>query len=76
MKYECDGLGQFFYLKEEIFPVNISNILKSTLNGKIIKGTPVRVNKDIVMSTSQGMEWFKWASFSPLLDEVVILNPY
>ena len=69
-------MGYFFCIRDEIFPVNISKVCLSTLNGKIIKGNPIRISNNILLTISQGLEWFKFSSISPLLDEYQLYNPY
>jgi hypothetical protein len=79
IKYNCEDMGYFFCLPEEIFPDNILKNSISSLNGKIIKGSCItngKLNKEIKISASQGMEWFKFIPTCPMIGEFEILNPY
>ena len=71
MKYHCNDLGKYYFIRDELHPVNINIASFSTLNGKIIKGKPVIINK-VKLSTSQALELFKNSSYIPSsLDESI-----
>jgi hypothetical protein len=75
MKYSCDDIGYFFCIPEEIFPDNTLKNSLSSINGKVIKGVCIN-HRGVRMSSSQGLEWFKFSSSCPLLNDFEVFNPY
>ncbi len=75
-KYYCDDVKKFYFVREEILPVNINVVNISSINNKKIRGCPLTVNEKCVLSISQSLEWFKYVSICPILDDIVVFNPY
>jgi len=76
LRYHCGDYGYFFNIREELLPVNINNQIVSSFNGNIIKGITISMKNSLNLSYSQALEWFKFNSVSPFLDELILFNPY
>jgi hypothetical protein len=76
LKFHCSDYGYFFSIREEFLPVNINNQVVSTYNGKIIKGRIINIKNILNLSSSQALEWFKFNSVGPILDELILFIPY
>lgn len=66
----------FYILREEIFPTNINNRPASSFNSKNIKGKCIRLNSSSVISFSQALEWSKYLTIFPLVEEDKLFYPY
>jgi len=66
----------FYILREEIFPSNINNRPISNFNNRNIKGKNIKLIQNNCISFSQALEWTKYSTIYPLLDETRIFIPY
>lgn len=76
MKYYTTDLSLFYILREEIFPTNINNRPVSAFNSKNIKGKCIRLNNSSVISFSQALEWSKYLTVYPIIEEEKLFFPY
>ncbi len=66
----------FFILREEIFPTNINNRPISSFNSINIKGKCIKLNSNSVISFSQALEWTKYLTIFPIVEENKLFYPY
>lgn len=76
MKYNTNDLQYFYILREEIFPSNINNRQVSLFTNRNIKGKSVKLIQNSLISFSQSLEWTKYTTSYPLVEEGRMFIPY
>ena len=76
LKYNTNDLQYFYILREEIFPSNINNRPISNFNSRNVKGKYIKLIQNYVVSFSQALEWTKYSTSYPLIDDGRLFVPY
>ena len=76
LKYYTNDIPYFYILREEIFPTNINNRPVSAFNSKNIKGKCIKLNNNTIISFGQALEWCKYITIPPIVDESKLFYPY